>query len=141
VKSCWIEVRPLRRLDDARGWFVKILQRHHLEGLPFGEVYLSVGGPGETRANHYHERTTEWFSPVSGRGTLYVLDVAGERRESVRFDVRAPVSVRVPPGIAHALEADADSELGVLAIADVEYDPQDTDTFPIPFERIRGTPA
>ncbi len=54
-----VDVRPLRRLEDARGWFVKVIQKQHLDGLPFGEVYLSVGAPGETRANHYHERTTE----------------------------------------------------------------------------------
>lgn len=133
-----VEVRPLRRLEDARGWFLKALQRRHLDGAPFGEAYLSVGGPGENRANHYHRRTTEWFCPVGGRGTLYLWEVGGERRQSVRFDVGAPVSVRVPPGVAHALVADPDSELAVLAVADVEYDPQDTDTVAVPFATIRG---
>ena len=137
----WIEVRPLRRLVDARGWFLKVLQAQHLEGRPFGEVYLSVGVAGETRANHYHRRTTEWFCPVGGRGTLYVAEVEGSRHESIRLDAGAPVSVRVPPGVAHSLVADAGSELAVLAVADVEYDPQDTDTYPLPFEHIRrGAP-
>jgi dTDP-4-dehydrorhamnose 3,5-epimerase-like enzyme len=138
VSGGWIEVRPLRRLDDARGWFLKVLLARHLEGRPFGEVYLSVGAAGETRANHVHRRTTEWFCPVGGRGTLYVADTDGTRRESIRFDAAAPVSVRVPPGVAHSLVADADSELAVLAVADVEYDPQDTDTYPVAFEHIRG---
>lgn len=136
-----VDVRPLRRLEDSRGWFLKILMQRHLEGRPFGEVYLSVGGPGATRANHYHRRTTEWFCPVSGRGTLYLASVDEARRQRVRFDAAAPVSVRVPPGVAHALVADADSDLAVLAVADVEYDPQDDDTFPMPFERIQGDPA
>lgn len=136
-----VEVRPLRRLEDARGWFVKLLQHRHMQGLPFGEVYLSVGSPGETRANHYHQRTTEWFAPVGGRGTLYLAETAGEARMSVRMDAGAPVSVRVPPGVAHSLVADADADLAVLAVADVEYDPQDTDTFAVEFERIRGGTA
>lgn len=136
-----VEVRPLRRLEDARGWFVKILMQRHLEGRPFGEVYLSVGGPGATRANHYHRRTTEWFCPVSGRGTLYLAAVDDGRRQSVRFDVATPVSVRVPPGVAHALVADADSDLAVLAVADVEFDPEDDDTFAMPLETIRGDGA
>lgn len=138
MSSGWIEVRPLRRLDDARGWFLKVLLARHLEGRPFGEAYLSVGAAGETRANHVHRRTTEWFCPVGGRGTLYVADTEGTRRERIRFDAAAPVSVRVPPGVAHSLVADADSELAVLAVADVEYDPQDTDTYPVAFEHIRG---
>jgi dTDP-4-dehydrorhamnose 3,5-epimerase-like enzyme len=136
-----VEIRPLRRLDDARGWFLKAIQRRHLEGRPFGEAYLSVGAPGETRANHWHERTTEWFCPVAGRGTLYLAEVGGTQRERVRFDAASPVSVRVPPRVAHSLVADADSELAVLAVADVEYDPADTDTYPVEFERIAGGPA
>ena len=133
-----VEIRPLRRLEDARGWFLKAIQQRHLAGHPFGEAYLSVGGAGETRANHYHERTTEWFCPVSGRGTLYLAAVDGSARLAVRFDAKAPVSVRVPPRVAHSLVADADSELAVLAVADVEYDPQDTDTVPVDFARIAG---
>ena len=132
-----VEIRPLRRLADARGWFLKAIQQRHLEGHAFGEAYLSVGAPGETRANHYHERTTEWFCPVSGRGTLYMATVDGSARLAVRFDATAPVSVRVPPRVAHSLVADADCELAVLAVADVEYDPHDTDTIPVEFARIR----
>ena len=136
-----VEIRPLRRLDDARGWFLKAIQLRHLEGHPFGEAYLSVGAPGETRANHVHRRTTEWFCPAAGRGMLYLFEVAGDRRQQVRFDAASPVSVRVPPGVAHSLVADPDSELAVLAVADVEYDPADTDTEPVEFERILGGPA
>ena len=138
MSGSWVEVRSLRRLDDARGWFLKVLQAQHLEGHPFGEVYLSVGSPGETRANHYHRRTTEWFCPVGGRGTLYLAEVEGPRRERVRLDAAAPVSVRVPPGVAHSLVADPDAELAVLAVADVPYDPQDTDTYPVTFQSIHG---
>jgi len=133
-----VDVRPLRRLEDTRGWFVKVFQKRHLEGLPFGEVYLSVGAPGETRANHYHERTTEWFCPAAGRGTLYLAAMQGTERMAVRMDIAAPVSVRIPPFVAHSLVADADCDLAVLAVADVEYDPADTDTIPVNFERIRG---
>jgi dTDP-4-dehydrorhamnose 3,5-epimerase-like enzyme len=136
-----VEVRPLRRLDDTRGWFVKVIQKQHLGDLPFGEVYLSVGAPGETRANHYHERTTEWFAAVGGRGTLYLASFDGSARQTVRMDAAAPVSVRVPPRVAHSLVADADSDLAVLAVADVAYDPNDTDTYPMEFARIRGGAA
>jgi dTDP-4-dehydrorhamnose 3,5-epimerase-like enzyme len=141
VSADWIEVRPLRRLDDTRGWFLKVLQGQHLQGHPFGEVYVSTGAAGATRANHYHRHTTEWFCAIAGRGTLFVAAMDGDRHESVRMDAASPVSVRVPPGVAHSLVADADSELAVLAVADVQYDPADTDTFPVDFERIRGGPG
>jgi dTDP-4-dehydrorhamnose 3,5-epimerase-like enzyme len=132
------EVIPLHRLNDSRGWFLKVLKASNLGGRQFGEVYLSVGAAGETRANHYHLRTTEWFCAVAGSGTLYLAEVGGERRQTVRLDARHPVSVRVPPGVAHSIVADGDGELALLAVADVEYDPTDTDTFPMPFEVVRG---
>ena len=138
MSRSWIEVRQLRRLEDARGWFLKVLQARHLEGRPFGEVYLSVGAPGEARASHYHQRTTEWFCPLAGRGTLHLAEVDGERVAAVRLDSAAPVSVRIPPGVAHCLVADADAELAVLAVADVQYDPDDTDTLPYDFGPILG---
>lgn len=141
MSSDWIEVRPLRQLDDARGRFLKVLQHQDLQGLPFGEVYVSTGAAGATRANHYHRRTTEWFCAIAGRGTLFVAAMDNDRRQSVRMDAALPVSVRVPPGIAHSLVADADSELAVIAVADVAYDPADTDTYPVDFERIRGGAA
>lgn len=136
-----VEIRPLRRLDDARGWFLKAIQQRHLEGRPFGEVYLSVGAAGETRANHYHKRTTEWFCPAGGRGILYLLQMEDGLRQQVTFDIADPVSVRVPPGVAHSLVAAGDSELVVLAVADVEYDPADTDTYPVDFRDIAGATA
>lgn len=133
-------MRPLRRLGDERGWFLKVMQASHLGGRPFGEVYLSVGAAGETRACHYHAHTTEWFCPVGGRGTLYLYEVDGGRRTQVRLDVEVPVAVRVPPGVAHALAADGQVEFAVLAVADVEYAAGAPDTIPLDFESIRGGP-
>ena len=133
-----VDVRDLRRLDDGRGWFVKVIQERHLDGRPFGEVYLAVAAPGESRGGHYHERTTEWFCPVGGRGTLFVASLDGVHHESIRMDSATPVSVRVPPRVAHVLVADQGVEFSVLAVADVEYDPQDTDIFPVELAAIQG---
>lgn len=138
MTETWYEARPLRRLDDGRGWFLKALLASHLCGRPFGEVYVSVGAAGATRANHFHRRTTEWFCPVAGRGMLYLFEVASARRAALRFDATAPISVRVPPGVAHSLVADPDVEFAVLAVADVEYDAADTDTYAVEPDRIRG---
>ncbi len=133
-----VEKRELRRLDDSRGWFVKVIQQTHLQGRPFGEVYLAVAAPGGSRGGHFHKRTTEWFCPVQGRGTLYVASVDGTRHETIPLDSAKPCSVRVPPEVAHVLVADAGVEFGVLAVADLEYDPDDDDTFPVEQVAIQG---
>ncbi len=135
-----VDVRALRRLDDGRGWFVKVIQERHLDGRPFGEVYLAVAAPGESRGGHYHERTTEWFCAVGGRGTLYVASLDGAQHESIVMNSATPVSVRVPPRVAHVLIADQGVEFSVLAVADVEYDPNDTDIHPVELTAIQGEP-
>jgi dTDP-4-dehydrorhamnose 3,5-epimerase len=136
-----VDVRELHRLDDPRGWFVKVIQQTHLQGRPFGEVYLAVAAPGEARGGHYHKRTTEWFCPVQGRGTLYVASLDGTRHEAVPMDCAKPCSVRVPPEVAHVLVADAGVEFAVLAVADVEYEAEDDDTVPVELVAIQGEPS
>lgn len=133
-----VERRPLRRLDDSRGWFVKLIQQRHLGGHAFGEAYLAVAAPGESRGGHFHRRTTEWFCAVHGRGTLYAASLDGTRHEAVAMSAAEPCSVRVPPDVAHVLVADAGVEFAVLAVADVEYDPEDTDTFPVERATLEG---
>ena len=133
-----VETRSLLRLEDARGWFVKIIQQRHLEEHAFGEAYLSVAAPGGARGGHFHKRTTEWFCPVQGRGTLYAASLDGTRHETVAMDCEQPCSVRVPPEVAHVLVADAGVAFAVLAVADVEYDPEDNDTFPVELVAIQG---
>lgn len=133
-----VETRELHRRDDPRGWFVKVIRRTHLQGRPFGEVYLAVAAPGEARGGHYHKRTTEWFCAVQGRGTLYASSLDGARHEAVPMDCTRPCSVRVPPEVAHVLVADAGVEFAVLAVADVEYNPADHDTYAVERVAIQG---
>ena len=133
-----VRVRSLQRLEEPRGWFLKVIQRVHLEGRPFGEVYVAVAAPGEVRGSHYHRQTNEWFCPIGGQGTLYVASQDGAEHQAIVLDSAQPVSVRVPAGVSHALVADRHVEFSVLAVADKEYDPADNDTFPVELELIQG---
>ena len=129
-----VQVRRLHPHRDSRGGLLKILMRQHLptEKREFGEIYISWAEPGEIKANHYHEQTTEWFCLLQGRARLALVDPSsGERQE---LDLRAdePVVVTVPPGVAHAFQNMGDTAAHLLAYADRPYDADDPDTIPYP---------
>ena len=135
-----VEVRHLKPHRDNRGGLIKILMRQHLPeaARAFGEIYISWAAPGAVKANHYHERTTEWFYLLRGRARLVVEDPRTGERATLRLDEREPAVVTVPPGIAHALVNDGDEPAHLLAYADRPYDPADPDT--IPYEVVDVTP-
>ena len=126
-----LRIIPLERKADARGWFLKVLMRHQIEGeRTFGEIYLSVAEPGQARGAHYHRRTTEWFCLVGGTAALSLCDTATNERRTVEMDALHPAVVVVPPGVAHAFRNAGPTPAMLLAYSDVPYDPADTDTIP-----------
>ena len=91
-------IRREYRRDD-RGWLLKVLtgREDHLSSA-VGEFYLVMAEPGEVRGNHYHERTSEWFTVVLGRARLLVLDpTTGERGEYALDAVLPPAQRALRP--------------------------------------------
>lgn len=124
-----VRLIPRKRLDDPRGWFLKVLKGDE-EGLPdhTGEIYLATADPGEVRGSHYHTCASEWFTVVLGNALLHLLDpVSGERQE-LALSAASPVTVYVPAGIGHAFvnPASETQQMMVIAYADRPYDPADT---------------
>jgi dTDP-4-dehydrorhamnose 3,5-epimerase-like enzyme len=117
---------------DGRGWLVKVITgaEEHMDPR-LGEVYVTSANPGQVRGNHYHTRTSEWFTVIQGTVMAVIVDPAtGERlgwtpRESEH------VTMSVPPGIAHAFKnPETSTNAAVLiAYADQRYEPLDTVNF------------
>ena len=127
-----VRVIPRVRRDDARGWLLKVVEGNEPDLSPtLGEVYLVLAQPGEVRGNHYHRRTSEWFTVVHGNAQLALRDEATGERRLLALSAAEPVTVHVPAGIAHAFRAVAsgDEPMMVVAYADLRYDPQDV--FPV----------
>jgi oxalate decarboxylase/phosphoglucose isomerase-like protein (cupin superfamily) len=97
----------------------------------FGEIYLVMALPGQVRANHYHPRTSEWFTIVEGSALLKVADPGSNEQREIHLHASEPQTVFVPAGIAHAFKNPEDSgtELLLVAYADHPYDPADTVQF------------
>ncbi len=118
---------PRRRIEDARGVFVKALTGLE-KNLPqqVGEVYVVTTLTGQVRGNHYHPVTSEWFTVVIGQlVTRYLDPQTGEARE-VTLDAAAGETLYMPAGIAHAFKNVGQETAVMIAYADHTYDPADT---------------
>ena len=120
---------PRRLIADERGWFLKVIDGKE-EGLPAhtGEIYLTHAVPGQARGNHYHPRTAEWFTMLTGAAQLIVEDrFTGERREFALSAIE-PQTVYMPAELSHVFvnPADATEPFLLLAYAENLYDPADT---------------
>jgi len=129
---------PRRRIEDARGVFVKALTGME-ENLPpqVGEVYIVTTLTGQVRGNHYHPVTSEWFTVVIGQlVTRYLDPQTGEARE-ITLDAHAAESLYMPAGIAHAFKNIGQETAVMIAYADHTYDPADTIAYTVIDETSR----
>lgn len=114
-------------IRDERGWFFKELTGKE-EGLPHytGEIYTVCALPGCQRGGHYHKVAKEWFTVITGQALLKLKDIETEEVKMIQLTTETPVTVVVPPLIAHQFENHSENEFILLAYTDQLYDPADT---------------
>lgn len=122
-----IKIIPRRLIKDDRGWFLKVITGTE-ENIPghTGEVYLTMGKPGQTKGGHYHPKALEWFTLVSGKAILKLEDVQTHEKMQIEISFDNAVTVFVPHGVAHAWENAGTDDFILLAYTDLLYDPKDT---------------
>jgi dTDP-4-dehydrorhamnose 3,5-epimerase len=130
-----IEVIPLRRFEDERGWFCELMR---VSVLPkqVRQSNLVFSRQGTIRGLHYHERgQDDLFACVQGMVRVVVLD--RESGETFTEDIGDdnPVAIYIPGRHGHGFEALTD----VLFCYHVteEYDPADPDEHGVPWDDPR----
>ena len=126
-----IRIQRCRRQFDTRGWLLKVVLPTEPTHSRVAEAYLVQAGVGSVRGNHYHRTCTEWFTPVRGRGRLLLEDATTGERQEVALSGASPVTVEIPPGVAHAIVPAPDTDLWVLALATHPHDPRDAVPYPL----------
>jgi oxalate decarboxylase/phosphoglucose isomerase-like protein (cupin superfamily) len=64
---------------------------------------------------------------VIGQAELLLADVGTGERRTIRVVAADPVTIYVPPGVAHAFRnTSSDEEMLLIAFSDRSYDPADT---------------
>ena len=120
-----VELIPLRRFEDERGWFLELMRESALPQA-MTQTNLSFSRQGVIRGLHYHERgQDDLFACLSGAARVVVLD--RESGETFTADIGDdnPAAVYIPGRHAHGFEALTD----VLFCYHVtqEYDPAEPD--------------
>jgi dTDP-4-dehydrorhamnose 3,5-epimerase len=130
-----IEVFPLRRFEDGRGWFMELRRESKLP-RPTVQTNVSFSRKGVIRGLHYHERgQDDLFACLEG--TARVVALNRETGETFTLDIgdENPVAVYIPGRYAHGFEALTD--LLFCYHVTEEYDPADPDEHEVPWDDPR----
>ena len=120
-----VEVIPLRRFEDERGWFVELARASGLP-KPWGQTNVSFSREGVIRGLHFHERgQDDLFACLQGMARVVVLD--RESGETFTEDIGDEnlAAVYIPGHYAHGFEALTD--LLFCYHVTEEYDPENPD--------------
>jgi dTDP-4-dehydrorhamnose 3,5-epimerase len=130
-----IEVIPLRRSEDERGWFVE-LRRESMLPKTTVQTNVSFSRQGVIRGLHYHERgQDDLFACIQGMARVVVLDRASGETFTEDIGDENPLAVYIPGGYAHGFEALTD--LLFCYHVTQEYDPDDPDEHGVPWDDPR----
>lgn len=127
-----IRIIPRRLISDDRGWFLKAITGTE-EDIPShtGEVYLTMGKPGQAKGGHYHPEALEWFTVIQGEAILKLEDIETHERRDIALSLDKAISVFIPNNVAHTVVNDSDKDFILLAYTDKLYDPKDTISYTI----------
>jgi dTDP-4-dehydrorhamnose 3,5-epimerase len=130
-----VEVVPLRRFEDERGWFVELRRESRL-AAPTRQTNVSFSRKGVIRGLHYHERgQNDLFACLQGIARVVVLDRESGETFTIDIGDDNPVAVWIPGRHAHGFEALTD--LLFCYHVTEEYDPADPDEHEIAWDDPR----
>ncbi len=130
-----VEVVPLRRFEDERGWFTE-LRRESALPAPTRQTNVSFSRQGVIRGLHYHERgQNDLFACLQGIARVVVLDRKSSETFTIDIGDDNPVAVWIPGRHAHGFEALTD--LLFCYHVTEEYDPADPDEHEIAWDDSR----
>lgn len=127
-----VQIIKRRLIADERGWFLKAITGTE-EGIPHhtGEVYLTMGKPGQAKGGHYHPEAVEWFTVIQGSAILKLEDMETHERMDIEMSLEKAITVFIPNNVAHVVVNNSDSDFILLAYTDKLYDPKDTIAYTI----------
>ena len=127
-----VQIINRRLIADERGWFLKAITGTE-DGIPnhTGEVYLTMGKPGQAKGGHYHPNAVEWFTVIHGSAVLKLEDMQTHERRDIEMSLEKAITVFIPNNVAHVVVNSSDDDFILLAYTDKLYDPKDTIAYKI----------
>ncbi|HEX6491115.1 MAG TPA: dTDP-4-dehydrorhamnose 3,5-epimerase family protein [Gaiellaceae bacterium] len=120
-----IELIPLRRFEDERGWFMELRRESRLP-KPTVQTNVSFSRRGTIRGLHYHNRgQDDLFVCLQGTARVVVLDLGSGETLCEDIGDENPLAIYIPGRHAHGFEALTD--LLFCYHVTQEYDAADPD--------------
>ena len=122
-----VKIINRRLITDDRGWFLKAIMGTE-EYIPThtGEVYLTMGKPGQAKGGHYHPQAVEWFTLIQGSALLKLEYMDTHETREIEMSLEKAITVFIPNNVAHIVINNSDKDFILLAYTDKLYDPKDT---------------
>jgi dTDP-4-dehydrorhamnose 3,5-epimerase len=123
-----VETISLLRIQDERGFVMRMLRADDPHFTKFGEIYFSAIYPGIIKGWHLHSRMTINYAVVQGNIKLVLYDqrpdstTYRELQEIVFGQINYQL-VRVPPGVVNGFTAVGGVGALVANCADIPHDP------------------
>jgi dTDP-4-dehydrorhamnose 3,5-epimerase len=123
-----VEMIPLLRIQDERGFVMRMLRADDPHFTRFGEIYFSVIYPGIIKGWHLHSRMTINYAVVQGNIKLVLYDQREDSKtyrelQEIVFGQINYQLVRVPPGVVNGFTAVGGDGAVVANCADIPHDP------------------
>jgi dTDP-4-dehydrorhamnose 3,5-epimerase len=120
-----VEIRPLKKHTDSRGWLVELYRDDTLpEGFRPVMSYFSMTHPGVGRGPHEHRHQTDGFLFFDGQYELHLWENRPgepEAYEVHRVGEDNPTFVTVPPGVVHGYRNVGQRDAFVINVPDKLY--------------------
>jgi dTDP-4-dehydrorhamnose 3,5-epimerase len=130
-----VEIFENKVFDDERGYFLewfrfsKIRKSMNQDFLSFSQANFSFSNKGVVRGLHVStEKQYKLVTIASGAifDTLLDLRIKSNtylKHTSIEIDSKNPISILIPPGVAHGFSALSDN-VRVMYLVSTEYDPK-----------------
>jgi len=134
-----VVIKPLKRIDDERGWLTEILRCDDPQFSQFGQVYMTAVYRDVIKGLHMHGRQTDHVTCVHGRVKVILAKAAihedwvtsscswrGEYME-LYLTADSPSLVVIPPGIYHGWKAYECDYALMINVPNLPYDRAEPD--------------
>ncbi|MFH1586463.1 MAG: WxcM-like domain-containing protein [Candidatus Diapherotrites archaeon] len=124
-----IEIIPLEKKEDERGWLMEILKKGQLSKKEFGQFFVTTAKPGKVKGNHYHLGHDEFFCVIKGKGKLVMKHIETGETKKLEIGEGNMITVKITPKWSHGIKNIGKDEMFLLAYSDAEFDEKKPDTF------------
>ena len=126
------EVITISPYKDGRGELKKVFTMDMLGAdESVEEIYVLYTKGNSVRGNHYHKKNVEFFSVIKGTATIALRDLETDSTDVFRASSKDNIVIKVPENTAHCFRNDEEEELVILAATTRQYEPGDTDIYPL----------